>query len=339
MFFKTGFQSINCDYRFLATKKFRYFICAFFLLPLALMLILYVKIFLIIQNNPRMSNRSSNNYHHHHPTDSSSTVQNDFDCDSPPKQVMILSSNRKLSLSSSLPSLSSTSPPPPPPQPLPVTKSKLIFKSFRHFYHKPSANRYTFEEQNSSLNPPKVDELTSSSNKSFPIELTPQLSSYSPSSSINSPIGLTKSKQGLHIRFSASTSNSQQRSPDIRSNNRTNNKRALITSLLILGTFCIGWLPALILLVLTCSDGCLYSFDDIPSPVLILIAFFCNFLLTLKVIVNPFIYTWRIREVRLAIKKLYKLPRSSSSNINCLSNSFADKYKTVLFARQNAQGL
>lgn len=54
-----GFQSPICDYSFFATKRYRYFYLALFLLPLIFMLILYVKIFFFIRQNQLIRHKTA----------------------------------------------------------------------------------------------------------------------------------------------------------------------------------------------------------------------------------------------------------------------------------------
>lgn len=83
---------------------------------------------------------------------------------------------------------------------------------------------------------------------------------------------------------------------------RTHSK-ALCTTLLILGTYLFCWMPAVVFLALTCVDGCPFPITGIPTLSRVLISFPCNSLVVLKAIVDPFIYTLRMKEVKDAIKR------------------------------------
>lgn len=83
---------------------------------------------------------------------------------------------------------------------------------------------------------------------------------------------------------------------------RTHSK-ALCTTLLILGTYLFCWMPAVVFLALTCVDGCPFPITQIPTVSRVLISFSCNSLVVLKAIVDPFIYTLRMKDVKDAIKR------------------------------------
>ena len=62
---------------------------------------------------------------------------------------------------------------------------------------------------------------------------------------------------------------------------RRRNSKALITTLLILGTYTVGWVPSVIQLVMIC-DGCLIQFAELSRETLIIVVSFTNSLLILK---------------------------------------------------------
>ncbi|OWA52231.1 hypothetical protein BV898_16690 [Hypsibius exemplaris] len=77
------------------------------------------------------------------------------------------------------------------------------------------------------------------------------------------------------------------------------NTKALVTTLIILLTYLIGWLPAVINYVLVC-DGCIFPLTislciRLPTNIV------TNLLIVLKFLVDPIIYTARIQEVRMVI--------------------------------------
>lgn len=80
-------------------------------------------------------------------------------------------------------------------------------------------------------------------------------------------------------------------------------KKALITTLLILGTYLLCWMPAVIFFALTCIDGCLYPLLQLSFTKRIIIGFITNGLVIVKAIVDPFIYTYRMKEMKSALKK------------------------------------
>ncbi|KAI1289546.1 hypothetical protein HDE_09100 [Halotydeus destructor] len=81
------------------------------------------------------------------------------------------------------------------------------------------------------------------------------------------------------------------------------NGKALSTTLIILGTYLICWMPAVTFLALTCQDGCPYPILNIDPVTKVTLSFIINGLVCLKSLVDPFIYTFRMKEVRLALKK------------------------------------
>lgn len=85
---------------------------------------------------------------------------------------------------------------------------------------------------------------------------------------------------------------------------RYGHSKALFTTLIILGTYLFCWMPAVVFLALTCVDGCPFPLLSLSSMTRVLISFVCNSLVVLKAIVDPFIYTLRMKEVKMAIRKV-----------------------------------
>lgn len=86
------------------------------------------------------------------------------------------------------------------------------------------------------------------------------------------------------------------------------NIRAIKTTLLILGSCVLGWMPAVLAYVIMCYDGCLISgeyLDGIRNSVL-LYAFMWmkTFFLILKTLINPIIYTIRMTEIQVSTKNI-----------------------------------
>ncbi|KAK9732204.1 7 transmembrane receptor (rhodopsin family) [Popillia japonica] len=97
-----------------------------------------------------------------------------------------------------------------------------------------------------------------------------------------------------------------------RSNNQQrrtmeNNIKAITTTLLILGSCLIGWMPSVTKFMLVCVEGCKYSYEDglkigiIPN---FIISYMSYFLLILKTMANPIIYSTRMTEVKEATRKM-----------------------------------
>ena len=80
--------------------------------------------------------------------------------------------------------------------------------------------------------------------------------------------------------------------------------KALFTTLIILGTYLFCWMPAVVFLAVTCEDGCPYPILSVSPLVRILVSVVCNALVVLKAIVDPFIYTLRMKDVKNAIRRM-----------------------------------
>lgn len=81
--------------------------------------------------------------------------------------------------------------------------------------------------------------------------------------------------------------------------------KAIITTLLILGTYVLGWMPAVLYFILTCLD-CAVPFMEIPLWVRIPVGFFINSMIVVKSFVDPIIYVVRMPEIKNAMKSLYR---------------------------------
>jgi hypothetical protein len=97
------------------------------------------------------------------------------------------------------------------------------------------------------------------------------------------------------------TAHTQNRYVIRRSNSHS---KALFTTLIILGTYLFCWMPAVVFLALTCQDGCPFPVLSISPMVKVMISVVCNSLVILKAVVDPFIYTLRMKEVKMAIRRM-----------------------------------
>ena len=86
------------------------------------------------------------------------------------------------------------------------------------------------------------------------------------------------------------------------------NVKAVVTTLLILGTYVFGWMPAVLNFILFCADcsAGLMPLGRRPHLVLNIVV---NTLIILKCLVNPIIYALRMPEIRLALRRLNALLR------------------------------
>ncbi|CAL1293408.1 unnamed protein product [Larinioides sclopetarius] len=83
------------------------------------------------------------------------------------------------------------------------------------------------------------------------------------------------------------------------------NVKATITTLLILGTYILGWMPAVLYFVLTCLD-CPMPFSEIPLRIRILTGIFVNSMIVVKSLVDPIIYVVRMPEIKNAMGAIWR---------------------------------
>jgi len=99
------------------------------------------------------------------------------------------------------------------------------------------------------------------------------------------------------------------------------NTKALITTLLILGTYFISYVPAIIYQVLTCIDSCPYPLYTISFSRRVLLGAMTTLLLIAKSIIDPFIYSYRMSEIQVAVNRYLSKRRSKSSMANSMQNT------------------
>ena len=111
--------------------------------------------------------------------------------------------------------------------------------------------------------------------------------------------------------------------------------KALVTTLLILGTYLLCWIPAVIFYALTCIDYCPFPITTLNYRLRIIISFMTNGLVILKAFVDPFIYTYRMKEMKLALNRYVRLPfYNNNKNNNGLNNNNMDTDIGVAVALQ-----
>ncbi|XP_013789029.1 melanocyte-stimulating hormone receptor-like [Limulus polyphemus] len=76
--------------------------------------------------------------------------------------------------------------------------------------------------------------------------------------------------------------------------------KAVVTTLLILGTYLLCWMPAVLFFAVSCLD-CVAPYTQIPETVLLPVGIVTNSLIILKSLVNPIIYAARMPEIREAL--------------------------------------
>ncbi|XP_031346455.1 beta-2 adrenergic receptor-like [Photinus pyralis] len=98
--------------------------------------------------------------------------------------------------------------------------------------------------------------------------------------------------------------NSQQRQME-------GNVKAIYTTLFILGSCVVGWLPAVITYLIICPKGCLYSGKELERirteniHMFFYISWFTNVLIILKTLANPIIYSCRMIEIKEGTRKMH----------------------------------
>ena len=81
--------------------------------------------------------------------------------------------------------------------------------------------------------------------------------------------------------------------------------KAIITTLLILGTYLLGWMPAVLYFILTCLD-CPVPFTQLTLWVRVPVGIFINSMIVMKSFVDPIIYVVRMPEIKAALRALYR---------------------------------
>ncbi|OQR69681.1 adrenocorticotropic hormone receptor-like [Tropilaelaps mercedesae] len=82
---------------------------------------------------------------------------------------------------------------------------------------------------------------------------------------------------------------------------RLQNVKAVYTTLLIIGTYLVGWMPAVFYYVFTCTDSCPFPITQISLRLRISMGVIVNALIVLKSLVDPFIYAARMPEISEAL--------------------------------------
>lgn len=77
----------------------------------------------------------------------------------------------------------------------------------------------------------------------------------------------------------------------------------MITTLLIVGTFILGWIPAVIWFIVFCKD-CILPFESIQLSVTLAIGITVNTLIVLKSFLDPIIYTARMKDFQVSFHRM-----------------------------------
>ncbi|XP_003738331.2 lysophosphatidic acid receptor 1-A-like [Galendromus occidentalis] len=110
---------------------------------------------------------------------------------------------------------------------------------------------------------------------------------------------------------------------------RLQNVKAVYTTLLIIGTYLAGWMPAVCFYVFTCTDSCPFPVNKLSMTTRISGGILVNALIIAKSLVDPFIYAARMPEVSEALSRMFRCrprptfrhARAASYNRNFNNNS------------------
>uniref|UniRef100_A0A914E9Z5 G-protein coupled receptors family 1 profile domain-containing protein n=1 Tax=Acrobeloides nanus TaxID=290746 RepID=A0A914E9Z5_9BILA len=92
--------------------------------------------------------------------------------------------------------------------------------------------------------------------------------------------------------------------------------KLIFTTLLVLSSFAISWGTCLLYFVLVCREGCAFTYlKDISFETGLAINGTVNFMVALKLLANPLIYTIRMRDFRKSVSSLTKCIKSASGFI------------------------
>lgn len=117
---------------------------------------------------------------------------------------------------------------------------------------------------------------------------------------------IVKRHQATRLRFRRAGSSARARASEtLRSNSRqmARNVKAIHTTLYILGSFVIGWMPGVMMYMLVCND-CVLQLNGVSARVVFFIYAIINGLIILKTLVNPIIYAARMHEIKIATRRM-----------------------------------
>lgn len=113
------------------------------------------------------------------------------------------------------------------------------------------------------------------------------------------------------------------------------NVKAAVTTLLILGAYILGWMPAVLYFALTCLD-CLSPFPNIPIEVRVPVGVFANAMMTARCLADPVLYLIRMPEVRDALREMcgVHVPSTNGGSPSSLQNTRTDVRRLTLLTSQ-----
>ncbi|XP_070164540.1 adrenocorticotropic hormone receptor-like [Polyergus mexicanus] len=118
---------------------------------------------------------------------------------------------------------------------------------------------------------------------------------------------IVKKHQAMRLRFCRAGSSVRGKTAEAMPNNpgqMARNVKAVHTTLYILGSFVIGWMPGVIMYMLFCDD-CILQLKGVSVHTKFFIYAIINGLIILKTLINPIIYAARMHEIKIAKKRMY----------------------------------
>ncbi|GAB1863998.1 Trace amine-associated receptor 4-like [Camponotus japonicus] len=118
---------------------------------------------------------------------------------------------------------------------------------------------------------------------------------------------IVKKHQATRLRFRRAGFSIRGRTAEAMRNSyrqMARNVKAIHTTLYILGSFVIGWMPAVIVNMLFCID-CMLQLNGVSVQIKFFIYAVINGLIILKTLVNPIIYAARMHEIKVATKRMH----------------------------------
>jgi hypothetical protein len=119
---------------------------------------------------------------------------------------------------------------------------------------------------------------------------------------------IVRRHQGNRLQFSQHNQGSRHHSTNANSSSSgssnqqmTRNVKAIYTTLFILGSYIIGWMPAVLSYLLFCED-CLFHFRTFNKFIMFFIYTIVNLLVIFKTLLNPIIYAARMHEIKVRLK-------------------------------------
>ena len=76
-----------------------------------------------------------------------------------------------------------------------------------------------------------------------------------------------------------------------------------------MGTYIFFYMPSVVFLALSCVDGCPFPLNSIPQNYKFYLGCTTNLLIVSKAIFDPFIYLFRVKEVRDGVGRLFACSR------------------------------